>query len=120
MSLPKFLDHTREAADHYRRALEIEPRDAIAAHHFGDALSAMGRDREAEALYVHSLRLDPSRPRVMISLARLLVARGRAHEAAFLLREHVRRAPYDLAAAGFLADLLATHPDARPAEARSP
>jgi Flp pilus assembly protein TadD len=107
MSLP----NPRIAAIHYRRAMEIEPRDAIAAHHFGDALSAMGNDRAAEELYLRSLGLDPGRPGVYISLARLWIARGHAYQAANLLRDRVRRAPYDLAAAGFLAELLATHPD---------
>lgn len=112
LALPPQRDTIRDAARHYQRALEIEPRDAIAAHHFGDALSAMGRDQEAEAMYLHSLNLDPGRPRVFISLAQLWIAKGQPHRAAEFLRDRMQRAPYDLVAAAFLAEMLATHPDA--------
>lgn len=108
MSLPNLS----AAAEHYRRALEIEPRDAIAAHHYGDALWAMGQLRAAESLYLHSLSLDPDRPRALLSLAQLWIARGQPHQALRVLRDRVQRAPHDMAAAGFLADVLATHPDA--------
>lgn len=109
LSLP--IPNTHEAIEHYRRALELDPRDAIATHHFGDALNAIGDDRGAESLYMQSLRLDPSRTRALLSLSQLWIARGRAYQATLILRDHIRRAPYDLAAMGFLAELLATHPD---------
>lgn len=105
------LGNVEQAADHYRRALQINPRDAIAAHHFGEALANLGDLPGAEALFVHSLRLDPRRPRVFIDLAQVLVARERANEAVVLLEERIVRAPDDMVATSFLADLLATHPD---------
>ena len=111
MSLPPEPATTRAAAHHYRRALQLEPRDAIAAHHFGDALYRMGDHEGALGLYLYSLRLDPNRPTIFVPLGQLLVARGKADRAVLLLRERLQRAPDDLVAAGFLADLLATHPD---------
>lgn len=107
MSLPNY----REAIDHYRRALEIEPRDAVAAHHFGHALSILGKDRTAEKLFLHSLAIDPGRTGALISLAQLWIARGQEYEAIILLRDRIQRAPYDLKAMAFLAEVLATHPD---------
>lgn len=105
------LGNISQAADHYRTALQLNPRDAIAAHHFGNALADLGDLKGAEALLIHSLRIDPRRPRVFVDLAQLLVALDRANEAVQLLQERIARAPDDMLATGFLAELLATHPD---------
>jgi tetratricopeptide (TPR) repeat protein len=105
------LGNIPQAVEHYRRALQLNPRDAIAAHHFGEALADLGDLKGAEALLIHSLRMDPRRPRVFVDLAQLLVAMGRANEAVQLLQERIARAPDDMLATGFLAELLATHPD---------
>jgi Flp pilus assembly protein TadD len=62
-------------------------------------------------MYEWTLRLDPNRAGAYLNLARLLVADGRPFDAADLLRGRTQDAPTDIAAAGFLAELLSTHSD---------
>ena len=48
-----------EAVTHYRRALEMNPRDASAQHNLGAALARQGRREEAIEHYRRALEIDP-------------------------------------------------------------
>lgn len=104
-------EHTG-AAWHYRRALELDPRDAVALHHFGDLHRTYGHWQVATRLYLRSLRIDPNRKRACLSLARLLVMQGRPREAVTVLEDGARRHPEALDLIEYLAQVLASHPDA--------
>lgn len=101
------------ALAHYRRSLELQPRDPITTHHAADTLAKTGNKPGAIALYERALQLDPGRAPVYTRLAQLLVDDSRPHDAAALLRNRMKTTPDDWQAAAFLADLLATHPDAQ-------
>lgn len=57
------------AADAYRAAVQIDPRDADEVRHLGMALSAMGNHAEAMEAYHEALRLDPNYAKARVEVA---------------------------------------------------
>jgi tetratricopeptide (TPR) repeat protein len=60
----------------YRRALELDPKLAIARRQLGALLRRSGREREAEQEYRTGLRGAPRDTQLLLGLADVLVARG--------------------------------------------
>ena len=53
------LGRIEQAADHYRRAITLEPDNAAAVSNLGNLLRAAGREDEAIAAYDRALAIDP-------------------------------------------------------------
>jgi tetratricopeptide (TPR) repeat protein len=77
-----------EAARHYRRALELNPRYIQALNNLGNLLARRGRTREAIELYERALAVDPGFVEVLNNLGKALADDGRPDEA----EKHYRRA----------------------------
>jgi adenylate cyclase len=68
--LKLFFDWDWDAAeDALRRAIDLNPNDAHAHHHYANYLRVMGRSAEALAARERSLEVDPLNPRTLILLA---------------------------------------------------
>jgi hypothetical protein len=76
-----------------RRAVNLEPRNAIARLQLGAALAALGRTAEAEPELRESIRLDPKRPEPLFNLGLLLSRTGRAPEAKQWFQRFLEIAP---------------------------
>ncbi len=68
------LGRLEEAAEHYRRAVELRPGMARAHYLLGNTLNAQGRRTDAKAELEAALRLDPESPFAMNDLAWILAA----------------------------------------------
>ncbi len=101
----------QEAAEHYQKALELKPYDAVALHHFADLQRMSGHTDAAIRLYLRALVVDPHRDRACLLLAQGLVRTGHVADAVKVLRQGVRDNPGALELSAFLADLLASYPD---------
>ncbi len=74
----------------YRRAIELDPKDADPWTGLGIWLADQsGRGKEVEAAYCKAMQLNPSNPHPLANLARLLAALGRHPEASTAYRQTV-------------------------------
>lgn len=82
-----------EAAEHYRKAIRLQPR--AAEHHvgLGLALRAAGRGEEALAAYRRAVSLRPDMAEAHHNLGNLLVAQGRAQDAKVSYRRALQADP---------------------------
>lgn len=78
---------------------------------WSDALVALGRDTDAQAVLWEARRRFVNNAHVRVKLGDLLVSRGRAGEAEWVYRETMRRFPDNPAARTALADMLAKSGD---------
>lgn len=76
-----------------RRAVALEPRNAIVRGQLGAALATLGRTAEAEVEMREAIRLAPDRPEHLFNLALLLSKTGRADEARPWFRRFLEVAP---------------------------
>jgi tetratricopeptide (TPR) repeat protein len=100
------------AIDEYRIGLSIDPTDVVAVRHLAHAFVSLQQLQLAADHYALARSMDPSYGPLYTQYAKVLVALGRASDAADLLRERLRSAASDEQSARFLVDLLSTHPDA--------
>jgi len=100
-----------EAAAHYQKALELDPDDVVALHHFADLQGDLRHTRAAIRLYLRALAIDPHRHVACLRLAQALERIGRAADATRVLRQGVADNPGALDLRAYLADLLSSHPD---------
>jgi len=103
--------YTRKSIHHYRKGLEIDPRDAIAWHHLAEQHLHLGQQDSAIACYIAGLKWNPNRRGAHLKLARLLIENGRPDYAVAVLRDGAKRTPGELDMIRYLAEVLATHPD---------
>jgi tetratricopeptide (TPR) repeat protein len=82
-----------EAADLYRRCLDLDPGDAIAAFNRANCLRVLGRLEEAELDYCRALQRDPGLVEAWFNLAGVLTERGRTDAARRQLRQALARDP---------------------------
>jgi Flp pilus assembly protein TadD len=82
-----------EALQHYRAAIELDPRSAEARTVCGLLLLLMDRVAEAEDPLRQAMALDPARAECRLNFARWLVHRGQLEEAAALVEGVVREQP---------------------------
>ncbi|MEN1729597.1 MAG: winged helix-turn-helix domain-containing protein, partial [Pseudomonadota bacterium] len=89
------FSHNRpsDALEHYRRALDINPNDAVSWRHYGRILFREARYDEAIEPLRTAARLDPYMALGQVWLADVFWAVGRSEEALFRLREVVERSP---------------------------
>jgi len=78
----------KEATEHYREAIRINPKRQKWHYNLGNALAFQGRSDEAEIHYRAELRLNPRHAYTHYNLANLLVLKGQIGEA----MEHYRLA----------------------------
>ena len=94
----------RLAADHYRRALDEEPRAPAIWVQYGHMLKLCGEPAAAEQAYRESLRLDPDNADTHLQLGHVLALQQRPGEAAEAYRQALALDPaLDAAAAGLRA-----------------
>jgi TolB-like protein/DNA-binding winged helix-turn-helix (wHTH) protein/tetratricopeptide (TPR) repeat protein len=89
------FSHNRpdEAISSFRRALEINPNDAMAWRHLGRILFRQGRFDEAIEPLRRAVRLDPYMGLGQVWLADAFWSVGRAEEALFRLRDIIEKQP---------------------------
>jgi tetratricopeptide (TPR) repeat protein len=68
--------HLREAEAHYRSALELKPKNALAAFNLGVALEDQGKTEAAAEAYRTALAADEEYADAHYNLSRLLEAQG--------------------------------------------
>ena len=96
-----------------RRAVELKPNMSNAWRALGDHLSAVGDAVGADAAYARHIKAASKDPRLLAAAAALV--ENRIPEAEARLREHLQRAPTDVAALRMLAEVggrLGRHADA--------
>jgi Flp pilus assembly protein TadD len=96
-----------------RRAVELKPNMSNAWRALGDHLSAVGDAAGADAAYARHIKAASKDPRLLAAAAALV--ENRIPEAEARLREHLQRAPTDVAALRMLAEVggrLGRHADA--------
>ncbi len=99
------------AMEHYRRAIELNPADFVALHHYAGLQQRTGDVGGAIRNYIRSLALNPNQLEACFSLGRLLVDVGRPSRAVIVLRDGAQRNPQARELIGYLAGLLSTYPD---------
>jgi tetratricopeptide (TPR) repeat protein len=87
-----------EALDHFRRAIEFQPDDAVPRCNVADILAKQGRLDEAMASYRDVLKIQPGCVTAHNNLGQLLARQGRLDEAAEQYRRALQIQP-DLAVA---------------------
>jgi tetratricopeptide (TPR) repeat protein len=87
------LGRTREAIDHYRRALAIDANFAKAHNNLGLALAAQGRPYEALDEYRQALRIKPANAKAHYNLGAALEQFGLRNEALSHYRQALRFDP---------------------------
>ena len=78
-----------EAIALYRRALEVNPRNAEVQNNWGTALGALGRNDEAIGHYREALRLNPSYAKAHFNLGSALSRQGKLDEAVAELKASI-------------------------------
>ena len=101
-----------EAADHFRRALAIQPHYAAAHANLGLVLGRQGRGDEAMAQFQQAVEIKADFADAHYHLAVALVERGQYNEALQHFRRAVELTPDSAEARNDLAWLLATCPAA--------
>ena len=84
-----FMDSERE----FRRAIELDPKDAQARRWYGNAFAVSGRFEDSLNQLEKAQELDPSSHATLADKALLLADEGRTGEAIQLLKEVERSAP---------------------------
>ncbi len=82
-----------EAAEAFRKALEIEPKDGTLWTNYGVALAGLGDREGAEKSYRKAIEVEPANARAHYNLGTLLAARGSWKEAIDHLEAAVRLDP---------------------------
>ena len=95
------------AADHYRRAIALQPDYAPAYNNLGVLLRASGKVDEAIATYERALSLKGDYPDAHYNLANALLQQNRSHEAAEHFRIALRSIPDSAGVANNLGIALA-------------
>ncbi len=104
------------AADSYRRALRIDPRQALAYNNLGVALDDLGDHQAARESFLRAAEIDPTLIVARLNLARWLAGQRDPLAALALLRELVAFHPRDAASWHVMGTVL--HVLGRPEEAR--
>src|SRR5262249_10836853 len=92
--------------EHYRRAIALQPKEAVYHRNLGLLLAKAGRPGEAEAAYRQSVAIGPKYLDGYASLADFLVHEKRPTEAEAVLRMAVEHSPNEALANNSLAWFL--------------
>jgi len=87
------LDRTEEAAQCYRRAIEIKPNFSEAYFNLGTLLQAMGKSEEAVRFYQHAIELNPEFAAAQNNLGMLLMELGNIDKGIVCFRKAVEIDP---------------------------
>jgi len=104
-----------QAAEYFRKGLEINPNDASLRHRLGTALAQVGDKAGAAAQFEEVIRRDPTQARAHFSLGVLLNEAGQYDEAVAHLKSAIQHEPGYVQARIQLAGVLARA--GRPGEA---
>lgn len=92
-----------KAAEAYRDAIELRPNSAATHRNLGDALTRLGRQPEARSAYLRAvalseadLKVNPSDPRLLATLALHLRKSGQSEAAQNRLADALAKAPKDI------------------------
>jgi tetratricopeptide (TPR) repeat protein len=85
-----------EAIEHYRKAIAIDPKFALAYVYLGDCYFSRKQYAEAAALYRQATQLDPLNGQAWRFLANALLDEGKVEEVEDLLCQSIGAAPNDL------------------------
>jgi spermidine synthase len=102
----------REAADEFRKALELNPDSGAAHRSFARLLRDIGDPFQAIGHYREALRIAPGQAELRVDLGQCLALAGRPDEALAEFREAIRLEPRASAPMAMAAMVLATHPNA--------
>lgn len=105
-----------EAVEHFRKAVEADPKDYAAQFHFALALSLAGRDVEAVARYKTVLELKPGLYEAELNLGILLLRRNEVAEAIPYLEAAVQQKPGEFRPLYYLAEGLSARGEHQRAE----
>lgn len=105
-----------EAVEHFRKAVEADPKDYAAQFHLAFALSLVGRDAEAVARYKAVLELKPGLYEAELNLGILLLRRKEVTEAIPLLEAAAQQKPGEFRPLYYLAEALSANGQHRRAE----
>lgn len=94
-----------QAAEEYRHALELDPRNFTALYERARLLLELGQTADAEAGFRQALTVEPRSPQAHLGLAETLRTEGRLQEAADHFQKYLTLNPTDDAARLHLADL---------------
>jgi Tfp pilus assembly protein PilF len=86
-------DDFPRAAEHYGRAVRIDPNDCRARTNYGGLLLILGKPAEAETQLVESLRLKPDQPFALFHLGRTYETEHRLDDAAQAYRRWLKLDP---------------------------
>ena len=109
---------TREAIEHFERALRIEPRDAAVHSSMGVFYLEMGDVKESLRYLQKALELEPNFDDAHYNLGNTYLQMGRASDAIYHYDKALERNPDDTEALNNLAWILATWPDATQRDGR--
>src|SRR5262249_26715073 len=104
----------------HRKAIELDPKNALAHNNLGKALYDQKKPAEAIACYRKAVELDPKNARFHYDLGNALNVQGKLDEAIACLRKAIALDPKHAQAHNNLAWILVTCPDLKlrnPAEA---
>lgn len=105
-TLYKFSWNMREAEGAFRRAIELDPRYALAHHWFGEFLKLLGRHDESMREFRRAVELDPFSIPVRYDFILSLLSAGQTAEARALLDDSMAIDPNALRVVRASADVL--------------
>jgi Tfp pilus assembly protein PilF len=100
------LKHYEKAEDHYKKAIELDPKLAQAHNNYAILLDDLGRRDEAEDHYKKAIELDPKLAQAHNNYANLLDDLGRRDEAEDHYKKAIELGPKDVLAHNNYANLL--------------
>ena len=89
---------TEEAENYYKRAIEADPKCALALNNYGLLLKRKGNTEEAEIYYKKAIEADPKYARALHSYAILLEGKGNTEEAEIYYKKAIEADPKDATA----------------------
>jgi superkiller protein 3 len=95
-----------EAVASYRRAIELDPKDALAPYNLGNALYQQGKVEEAVACFRRAIELDPKFALAHNNLGNALYQQGKVEEAVACYRRAIELDPKDALAHNNLGNAL--------------
>lgn len=105
-SLIERITAGKRAEEQWRQAVEEDPQNAEAYRNLANALAALNRDRDAEAIYQRAIQLDMKDEAAYLAFGEFLQTRLRLYDVAVLYQQMVKALPESAIAHEQLANSL--------------